>query len=496
MNTISRNALSLLTITMSATLLFAGCDAFKNEDTSGTIELRGQVVNIETNNPVPNAFIRVDPLDKIFEADENGLFNQSLKIDSTTTLIVEASKDGFFSSSIEILAIAGRTIDAPVFRLRQFADEIQVSGMPANILLQGQSVESIGVIESGSQEVVEISFLISDSLGIPVVLDNSTLVRFTFGVSPGGGEYLYPTESRTDNNGIAVVHLSSGTKAGVVQVVAEVTSGGSIIRSRPVVISIHGGLPDQDHFSVGPDKFNFPGLLTFGLRNPISVIVGDKFSNPVRIGTSVYFKTSHGIIPGSILTNETGQGTVDLISANPLPADGIALVTVGSADENELDVTGSTPIVFSGSPWVTVTPGFAALNQTYELTVRDQNGNPLAEGTNISVVVEGEAVKAVGNTLVTLDDTVFSGGILYENVVRGFGVTQFTFRAVDNLDPLSTLTPTVEAITILVSGPNGSLEIVLSPAGGVPASPTEGLTLRMGLDNTLEATFGPVFEQF
>ena len=93
MKTISRNVLTVLTITLSATLLFAGCDAFKKEDTSGTIELRGQVVNLETNNAVPNAVIRVQPYDVIFETDADGLFTQSIKIDSTTTLSVEASKD-------------------------------------------------------------------------------------------------------------------------------------------------------------------------------------------------------------------------------------------------------------------------------------------------------------------------------------------------------------------------------------------------------------------
>lgn len=495
MNIISRNVHTLLTITLTAAFLFAGCDAFESDDSSGTIILQGQVLNAETNNPVPNAIIRVSPLGTIIESDEQGLYVESVKIDSTVTLVLEATKSGFTTVELDVLAIAGRTIDVPIFRLEQFAEEIRISGMPANILLQGQSVESIGVIESGSQEVAEIMFLVADSSGIPVVLDNSTLIRFTFGQAPGGGEFLFPLESRTDNNGIASVHLSSGTKAGIVQIVAEVTSNGRIIRSRPVAVAIHGGLPDQAHFTIGPERFNFPGLLAFGLTNPISVIVGDKFSNPVRVGTSVYFSSSHGVISGSILTSETGQGSVDLISANPLPADGIALITAGTADENELEVTGSTPIVFSGSPFVSVSPGIALLNQTYELTVRDQNGNPLAEGTNISVVVQGEAVKAVGNTFVTLDDTVFNGGVLFEHVVRGSGITQFTFRAVPDLAIGSTLTPKVEAITILVTGPNGSIEIVLGPSS-MPSSPTDGVILRAGEGDTIDAFFETVVQEF
>jgi hypothetical protein len=494
MKSFFRNVLPFFTITVTAALLSTGCDVFKNEDTSGTISLQGQVLNEETNNPVEGAVIRVSPYEQFYETDQNGFFVQELKIDSTTTLTVEASRTGYISRSYEVLAIAGRTVDVPVFRLVQFAEEVQESGFAANILLQEQSSESIGVIESGSQEVAEISFLVADSSGRPVVLDKSTSVRFSFGSAPGGGEYLFPTEATTDNNGIAVVHLSSGTKAGVVQVVAELTSNGTIVRSRPVVVAIHGGLPDQEHFSIGPGQFNFPGLLTYGLKNPISVIVGDKFSNPVRIGTSVYFSSTHGVVLGSIQTDDSGQGEVDLISANPLPVDGIALVTATSADENELPVVGSTPVVFSGAPFVSVSPSVALLDQTYELTVRDQNGNPLAPGTQISVKVEGESVKAVGNTAVTLDDTVFSGGVLFEHVVRGYGITQFTFRAVSDIAIGSTTLPSVEAITVLISGPNGSIEIVLTPASA-PNSPTEGITLRMSDGNTIEAFLEPVFEE-
>ena len=494
MKAIFRNVSPLLVLVVTAALSLAGCDAFNKEDTSGTITLQGQVLNEQTNNPVAGAIIRVSPYDWVFETDQDGFFVEEAKIDSTTTLSVEASATGYISRDFDVLAIAGRTVDVPVFRLVQFGEEVQESGFAANILLNSQSSESIGVIESGSQEVAEITFLVADSTGRPVKLDKSTSVRFMFGSSPGGGEYLYPSEAQTDNNGIAKVHLSSGTRSGVVQVVAELTSNGHIIRSRPVVVSIHGGLPDQTHFSIGPNRFNFPGLLTYGLKNEISVIVGDKYSNPVRKGTSVYFSTSHGVVLGSILTSDSGQGSVDLISANPLPADGIALVPAETADENELPVTGSTPVVFSGAPFVSVSPSVARLDQTYELTVRDQNGNPLAAGTTIQVRVEGESVKAVGNTAVTLDDTIFSGGVLYEHVVRGYGVTQFTFRAVSDVEIGSTAIPAVEAITILVSGPNGSIEIVLTPAGA-PGSPSEGVTLRMSDGNTIEAFLEPVFEE-
>jgi hypothetical protein len=132
--------------------------------------------------------------------------------------------------------------------------------------------------------------------------------------------------------------------------------------------------------------------------------------------------------------------------------------------------------VFSGTPVITVNPGTAAINQTYNYTVTDYNGNPLAAGTSITVSAEGTAVRAVGHTSTRLDDTVFIGGNDYQHVVRGAGITEFTFRVIDNVDPLNPEVPVLEVITISVSGPNGSLEVVLG-GSGAPYSRTDGVEM-------------------
>jgi hypothetical protein len=92
-------------------------------------------------------------------------------------------------------------------------------------------------------------------------------------------------------------------------------------------------------------------------------------------------------------------------------------------------------------------------------------------GTSISVEAEGTAIKTVGNTEVTLSETAFSGGMNYEHVVRGPGITQFTFHVIEDpeaIDPENPVTPSVSAITITISGENGNLELVLN-GGGTPA---------------------------
>ncbi len=464
-----------LPLVLVLALAWAGCDAASDDDTSGVVTLQGQVLNNLTNNPVTGAYVRVLPLDLLFPADDEGRFDFEVEIDSTMDLQVVASADGYSQSTVTVLALAGRVIPVPPLRLTQTVDERPVSGRAWSILLLDQSSEAIGVRESGSTEVASLTFMVADSVGRPVVLDNSALIRFEFGGRPGGGESLAPAESPTDNNGQATVTLSSGTKAGHVQVIASTTVAGRVIRSQPVALSIHGGLPDQAHFSIGPSVFNFPGLNVYGLENEMSVIVGDQYANPVRPGTSVYFTTTHGVIEGSTATDARGQGSVTLLSANPLPDDGIGVITATTSDRNQAQVIGRTPVIFSGFPVLTVSPTSVDVGQTYQMTVTDQNGNPLAGGTTITVAVEGTAVKGVGATSVTLADYGFAGGMTYQHVVRGPGVTEFVFRAVPDIDPnaLNPETPVVEAITITVEGPNGGLVVVLGGAGkrrGITAS--------------------------
>jgi hypothetical protein len=223
--------------------------------------------------------------------------------------------------------------------------------------------------------------------------------------------------------------------------------------------------------------------------------VGDRYGNPARPGSAVYFTTNAGVIEGSVLTDDQGRGTVDLISGRPLPPRGVATISVETAgtqppyDANapsygEVRITDQFPVILSGVPVVTVSPTVARLGQTYSLEVVDQNGNPLVGGTSISVAAEGTRVKATGNTNVTLDDSAFldqngDGDALdYEDVVRGQGITQFTFRVVEDLNIEETGEPVVETVTITVQGPNGSVEIVLTAEGSV-ASPTENAVVEM-----------------
>ena len=503
-----------LFLTLLLGLFAAGCDL--SGAGNGDITISGRVLDATTNDPIEDALITVSIPDQQEEptavTDSVGRFSVDVDVDGAVDVTLTASdkEGGSVQRSIRVSSELSPITDIQL-RINRGTEEERTPGKPTNIYFSGQTNNVIRVQESGGVEISRLTFQVVDSTGLPIDIDEAVEVQFSLGQEPGGDAAITPDRVMTDGNGEATVNLSSGTTAGVVQVIAETEGGdGSTLRSKPVRVTIHGGLPNQCHFSLAPEQFNFPGLTRFGLTNPISVIVGDRYGNPVVPGTAVYFTANAGVIGGSIQTNDQGRGSVQLTSARPLPEGGIATIraeTAGTDQENPLvdpsqcpnpAQTGNEnlifdqiPVVFSGRTQVEVTPAVAEIGQTYTFTVSDvQNGNPLAPGTQISVTAEGNEVAATGNTNVELDDTAFldqnGDGDIFdpEDIVRGPGITEFTFRVVEDSEPDNPEPSTLGAITININSPNGSFEIVLTPPdGGAAASKS-----RAGIRATNDAT--------
>ena len=423
-----------------------------------TVTLKGQVLESATNAPLQNAVVRVLGITPTLIAytDSLGKYEFQFEIESEIDVQLVAFKEGYDPDTINVLVVPGRVVEVPAFMLQRVVSEVPTSGEPASIVLVSQSSKNIGVKGSGSVETAQMVFEVQDSSGKPVDLAHSVEVNFKIGSGPGGGEFVYPPKARTDSKGRVTVNIVSGTKAGVVQIVAESFIGTKVIRSLPVVIVIHGGLPDSAHFSIAPEKLNFPGYNIFGLTNKITAYVGDKYGNPVKPGTAVYFTTTGGIIEGSVLTDDRGQGSVNLISAEPRPVHpilgpGYAVITATTADENQNTIKAETIVLFSGIPQISIEPiTFDIPNlgsQVFNYTVSDQNGNPLAGGTTITVSIDGKDVRALGDLNITLPDT------------RDRSWTRFSF-AIQDTTADTTQRPIL--IRISTTGPNGSATVNIS----------------------------------
>ena len=440
--------------------IFYGCKSPTTTETQagGEVVLKGQVLDKKTNNPIDSAVVRLldYTTDVIQITDQNGRYEITITVDSVMELRVVAFKEGYNPDTVKVFAVPQRTVEVPPLLLELVTPVVETSGEAASIVLVDQSATTIGVKESGAPETAKLTFEVQDSSGVPVDISHSVEVSFAIGSGPGGGEFVYPQKMRTDNRGRVYVNVVSGTKAGVVQIVATAESKGKIIRSKPVAITIHGGLPDSAHFSVVPAKVNFPGYVQFGLRNKITAFVGDKYGNPVKPGTAVYFTTTGGIIQGSALTDKYGQASVDLISAAPLPVHptlgpGFATVTATTVDENQKEIKAETIVLFSGAPVITINPSTIDIpnlgSQAFTYTVSDQNGNPLAEGSSITVTAEGQNLKLIGDTKVNIPDTQSKSWTRF-----GFTIT----------DTDSSEAVRVVQVKISVTGPNGAAVLKIS----------------------------------
>ncbi len=421
------------TYALTAFILVLSLSFLSNCESTGPsydpIEITGQVVDADTEEPIANGIVRlVQPRpEKTTVTDGNGRFFFEVDVDSTVDVRVLITKEGYLTTTLETVAIPERNIDFPVAQLSIIRDEDDppiddddpdvTAGEPASIMLSSVSSETITVKETGGMEQAEFVFQVADSAGRLV---SGAEVTFRMGSSPGGGEVIEPLTATSDASGEVRTTLTSGTISGVVQVIASIQRDGFVVGSRPARVSIQSGLPSTNHFTIyRPSPRNVP----FDGTSQISVLLGDRYGNPVAEGTRVYFTTNYGVVGASAATNADGQAGVTLQRGDPSPPDGFVTVTARTADENNQSIERQTTVLFYFPPIIIdVEPTEFLIehlnDQTFNYTVTDVNGNPLPSGSTISVTVEGEDIEVIGDVDVTLED----------HMTGGQGVTEFSFN--------------------------------------------------------------------
>lgn len=414
-------------------------------------------------------------------SDEEGRYEFVLPVsvgESTTNYTLSASKSAFDPKS-ETIPLAAGNVVVVNFVLGQQGEEDgggdngppseSRSGPASNLVVYEIQSPSIGVTGGGYDETTRLVFEARDSNGVPVDIDHAVDVTFSILGGPGGGEFLSPATGRTNENGQVYVTLNAGIRAGVVQITAEATVGDRTIKSTPVKLSIHGGLPAQEHFGLAPDRLNFPALHIVNARLGIVAVLGDKFSNPVRPGTNVYFRTNAGNIQTEVATDNDGVAPVQLISLGKninatVHGPGFGYVTAETRGENGVLVTDSVLVLLSGSPIITVDPfSFEIPNngsQSFNFTVADYNGNPMAEGQKITVNLELPQLSGTAKApeLILTGTTDFTLPDTQSRAYTNFGFTLSVYGG-DEEDVIENMPVTVR---ILTTGPNGNVQFNLS----------------------------------
>ncbi|MEW5798609.1 MAG: hypothetical protein AB1728_06345 [Bacteroidota bacterium] len=384
-----------------------------------------------------------------------------------TDQLLNAGTGGNFKIKIQTTGVTGTTVKTVNGKLLAPSNIVvpPSARVPASIRLVSVSATDISITGVGGTENSTITYEVLDSVGAPIPSDSKAKVNFKAnfhpnGFTPGGtGPTILPTLDSTDENGKVRVSVTSGTQAGAVQIEASITLTSPVrtIKSQPVTISINSGFADQAHFTIAPDRYNFPGLQKAFYSMPITIQAGDKHSNPVKTGTVIYFNTANGIIQTRQgLTNDNGFVTMSLYSGNPYPlapnlasglANGFSRVYASTIGKDSTIIKDSVEILWSGSPVITKTGGPATFTIAnagsagpFTFTVADYLGHPMSQGTTIAV--EGSGLKISGDANITMPDTKSSGA----------GLTSFTI-SIEDSDPNDTDAPLVSILTVNVSHP-------------------------------------------
>lgn len=467
MKTKNSTILPILACVLSFALY--GCGAFGGGNGEETI-ISGQVFEQSNGSAIVGALVEITAPSSLRDetaTDSLGNYSFSVKIDSAIDVSIRANKQGFNESIKNPTLVPGIDLTDLNFPLIAEGDaggggtgEERVggkSGGAAAIILTGVSSTTINVSETGGTVNTAFTFEVQDSAGRSLDLDKAIDVQFRIINGPGGGEGITPARIRTNAEGKATSNLFAGDSSGTVRIeaVIERPEVNLTIRSTPVLITIASGFPVPENFNVGPFAFNFDafGYLDESHTNLITASVGDLKNNPVKQGTAVYYTTKYGgLITGDGVTNKNGFATTNLYANGSTPTGhpaglGFIDVIAQTVDkDNNLIENKSTILLTTPEAIITISPDTISVpnggGQTFNVTITDLNGYPVAKGTRITVT--GAGLNFSGDIV----DLTFG-----DFFTPGPGTTEFIVNAADkNPDQVE---PADASMTVTVETPSG-----------------------------------------
>jgi hypothetical protein len=468
---------------MCLILSMTGCTKDETVAAQGEGVINGIVIDAFTGGYLADVSVQAQSVASgLIEtvSDAKGSFRVTFPTDSLGAATLLLRKTGYRDTSLVVLLRSGTVV---VINISMSPKSVIVppggggTGAAQTIAFMGAVPSEVSVYGVGGKETSILGWEVRDSLGLPIDAAHAVQLVFSSQNGPGGGEYISPPDVKTNQIGQAFATFNAGTRSGVVQVIATATVGGRTLTSSPVRLVINGGFPVQSHFSIAPGVHNFPALGWLGKTNGITVLLGDKYSNPVAPGTAVYFRSSAGVVQPTVFTNKDGFGTVTLYSGNPEPfdvyaapgqGDGYHYVVARTLGQGGVAVEDSTLILWSGAGQVSnVSPAtFDIANagsQTFNFRVSDALGHPLAAGTNITVTANIPPPPTQGTQQNQVTVLFGSNGsiVLPDLLSAGAGKTDFTLVLKDGT--WSITDPTPVSLTINVTGPNisGALSYTL-----------------------------------
>jgi len=473
-------AMKMLMLGVGLAVVLYACKNDEQGATQGEGVISGTVTDRGTGAVLTGVTVQaqsVSAAPKGTITDGQGQYRFTFTTDSAKTITVSFVKSGYRDTSFVAQITPGTVTPGSIGMNAKSPISVGGgSGIAQTIAFLGANPRELTVYGVGGTETAVLGFEVRDSLGFPIDAAHAVNIGFSIANGPNGGEYISPISVRTNQVGQAYTTFNSGIRSGVVQVLASATVGSRTISLSPIRLVIDAGYPDQAHFTVGPERHNFPSLLfVFGLRDRISVLVGDKYSNPVAANTALYLRTAAGVIVASIFTNATGEGTADLISGNPQPilpnvttqyGEGYHYVVARTVGEAGVTVRDSTLILWSSLSQIkNISPSTFDIpnggNTTVSFNVSDYLNHPLAAGTGIGVTVSippPPCPDCPQNQVLSSFGAGGSGSVvLGDELFGGPGSTDFSFTLSDGTSNIIDSVGTAVTVNISVAGPNGNV---------------------------------------
>ncbi|MFC1552465.1 Ig-like domain-containing protein [Candidatus Latescibacterota bacterium] len=285
-------------------------------------------------------------------------------IGEITSNVLSDSTTGIATAQFSSNESGTATVNVSVGRVSDITNIFLTPGVPLAIDLEFEP-NSVGIQGSGRNETLIVTAHVKDNknnpvadnylvqfeiIGIPIIDRNSSL-------SPSNGSSEFISEPVPTVNGYAKVAYHSGVISGAVRIKATIVEEDGVpisplVTSQTTEIQVFSGPPYLDTTDLddpfGESRITIAGgplnlfageLNTLDSKSQITVLIGDKYNNPVPSGTSVFFSTTGGIvttstgyignIPVPPFTPETtseyitedneGIAYVTLYAANPFP---------------------------------------------------------------------------------------------------------------------------------------------------------------------------------
>lgn len=236
-------------------------------------------------------------------------------------------------------------------------------GPPTNIAVTSAQPFVLGLQGSGIQERGVISYLVTDSLGVPApgITVNFTIQAPTLGIT------LLKTSGVSDLNGAVTAAFTSGLEVGVTNVVATVATTNATV---PQAVAVRGAKPSANGFYFRCANASLPVYTTVPRYETTicTVRLADRFGNRVGIPTVVNFATEAGAIAASVTTKGFDIKNPDA------PEEGSATVTFSSDMGNGDSPADVAPLAATTGqyPWDLLSPEPSRPNGQLTLNPRDQ----------------------------------------------------------------------------------------------------------------------------